>query len=391
MNLFEWTVAFPIYKAEQAGPPPARVWPQLHPDGERAFAEGKGPLKLYDPFDAKAPAVTFPVRPSGVSAVWAAADGKRAVTVGRSGVVSVWEVPAAGGPVTPAGEFRGHVREVTGAVLPADGKLLVLAHTGGRVTAHDAGTGAEMARFESTHNLSAVGVRWDGREVAVGDLDGGVRLLRLPDLKEQRTLDGKRSVLALAYHPTDDRLAVARWRAGEVRSTTGDAVVPFRGTVLSVVKFGIQFSPDGTRVLTGSGQMFDPESGMEVFSWPDTFEASFDGTGDRVFTSHLNGVRTHDRRPPEPPGKRRSRGRRVILRPRLLVDPPSRHFIGVTLVGLPGAAAGAVAATSILAFGFIWAMTASRSRMAYTARTASFACSNVGCLPGCLAVTSTMW
>lgn len=127
---------------------------------------------------------------------------------------------------------------------------------------------AARERIAALTGQGALALAPDGKTVALGGLDGDVRLL---DIRSGRTVGelrlGARTIGSLAYSPDGKRLAVAAsneiqlWDLPSARE-----VASLRGHTDLVL--GVQFSPDGrtliSRSLDGTVREWEPSTGREL-------------------------------------------------------------------------------------------------------------------------------
>ena len=237
----------------------------LSPDGRLlAVASYDGPVFVWDvktgtPYGAPLAADTSP--PNGVTF---SPDGRTLVT-GHLDSAVVWDLSGRHVLGTRLGRQRDVVSDVA---FSSDGRWLVAGLLGGDTVVYDAATRKVARRLRGTSPVTAVAVRPDGARVAVGTVDGHVRLF---DPQTGAVVGsplgvGRLPVWQLAFSPNGRLLAVdtdpngagktafTQPRSGRVqlwnvdsRRRVGRAIVPHAGTVFSVA-----FNPAGTLLATGS-------------------------------------------------------------------------------------------------------------------------------------------
>ena len=191
-------------------------------------------------------------------------DGRTVVSSHvRSAVV--WDMTASRATGTPLGRPTALITDVA---FTEDGRWLVAGQLDGDTTVYEAETRRVARRIDGDAVVSAVAVHPDGKLVAVGTVDGQVRLLdrQTGDVPGSSLDVGRGAVWRMAFSPDGRLLAVAvdpngaadgfftQQRQGEVqlwevdtRRRVGRAIKPGAGSVLSLA-----FSMDGTLLATGS-------------------------------------------------------------------------------------------------------------------------------------------
>ncbi len=226
---------------------------------------------------------------SEIRCVAFAPGGERALSAGDDGTVRLWDLRAA----APLRVLDGQEGGIYGAAFSADGKR-VLAGTGsGSVRIWDAETGATLFFRQGGHkgHVSAVALSPDGRRVASAGWDKTLRVWDVKAGKEVWRQGGQRSVVwSLVFsgdgrrllggsgghieevHGPDGKMRGFRQVGGAdnlVRlweAATGKEVARFEGHKDAVQ--GVAFSPDGRRILSGSGdgtlRVWDAVGGAEL-------------------------------------------------------------------------------------------------------------------------------
>jgi WD40 repeat protein len=218
---------------------------------------------------------------------------------------------------------------VTDVAFGADGRRLVAGQLDGDTVVYDTATRRPERRFEGDSVVSAVALHPDGRLVAVGTVDGHVRLLDRENGSALRDLDvGQSAVWQVAFSPDGRLLAAAvdpngpregfftQRRDGEVhlwdvrsRRRVGRAIVPGAGSVMSLA-----FDPDAALLATGSYggrlDLWDVSTQArygEPMTVPDDGfpSVAFDASGELVAAGGATGPvrvwRVADQRPAFPP------------------------------------------------------------------------------------------
>ena len=177
-------------------------------------------------------------------------------------------------------------RVATGSGDPFGGR-------GGSARVFDAATGAEISRLDHDGGVNAVAFSPDGTRVATGSDDGSARVFDAATGAEISRLDHDGNVNAVAFSPDGTRVATgsdgrsssysgrSRFYAGPSRGIGGSARVFDAATGAEISRLdhdghvnAVAFSPDGTRVATGSGgpfggrggsaRVFDAATGAEI-------------------------------------------------------------------------------------------------------------------------------
>jgi WD40 repeat protein len=198
-------------------------------------------------------------------------DGKRIATA-AGGTVRVWT--AATGKELPLSD--GHLGPVTGAVLSADGKIVVSWGTDRTIRRWDAATGKLLSVFPVPPTTGATAVSADGGTVAVAGSNGVIHLHDPNGGKELLQFKGyPRGAAALAFSP-DGKVLAERGadatirvydltRGGEARQFAAQpaaAPVATGVVVATPARFAagagaaLVFSPDA-KLLAGSGAAND--------------------------------------------------------------------------------------------------------------------------------------
>ncbi len=174
----------------------------------------------------------------------------------RRDAISREVLPADAPPELVAIMGTGYLQSWNGGIdsvaFSPDGKLLASCK-GFTVEVWDATSGRKMGTLTGhKHNTVRVTFSADGKYLASGGFDHKAKIWDAETFKEVRTLPETDFVSSLAFHPESKLIAVGSGsktvKVWDV--TTGKVVKTLKGHT-QVVQ-GVAFSPDGTRLLSGS-------------------------------------------------------------------------------------------------------------------------------------------
>jgi len=177
--------------------------------------------------------------------------GKLFATTSVDQSVKLWDTASG----TEKATLKGHKYEVTGLAVTSD--KIFTCDGGGNVTAWSVAKGKELATYELGKGSAAhaVAVTADGKTLAVGLADGTVILADAASGKELRRGKLADSVNALAFAPNgkllaagtqDEKLFLFDPATAQVATTLSGHGRPI---------LGVAFTPDGTRLISGSMDM----------------------------------------------------------------------------------------------------------------------------------------
>ncbi|MDB5314083.1 MAG: High-affnity carbon uptake protein Hat/HatR [Gemmataceae bacterium] len=193
-----------------------------------------------------------------VTGLFVAATAEKTVfSTGLDRAVRVWS-PARSS--APGARFRGHESWVTGLALTPGGKTLISGSWDGTLRIWDPETGKEKAQIEAGEaKIFAVAVSRDGKRAAAGggngeafvyDLEGEQLLVKLEGYDEEASVTG------VGFTP-DGNQVVTAGSDGEIRvwdAGTGKAVFAVKGPRDGITAFAL--SPDGKRAVAAGGPGF---------------------------------------------------------------------------------------------------------------------------------------
>jgi WD40 repeat protein len=175
-------------------------------------------------------------------------------------------------PLAP-GEVRrfvGHTHRISALALSQDGRRALSGSYDKTARLWNVETGEEIRRFDGhTDTVFWVALSPDGRRAlsVSGYLDGTMRLWDAENAEE--LCRWRNGIGGVAFSPDSCRFLFYDTRARVLRlsdTESGKPKRPFKGPLAET--FAIRFSPDGGRVLTGSGdkivRLWDVETGEEL-------------------------------------------------------------------------------------------------------------------------------
>ncbi len=223
------------------GPKDAPFIVDFNPDGSRVVSASGTTIQLWNP-SAKPKSLTFYAHQNvGPNYVVFNPEGTRIVTFGGNDVhVKVWD-STTGGRTLTFGDWKGP-RYKSPIALSPDGRLIVAQTKDGRLTLLDAATGEETLTLEGhTGRVAAVAFSYDGTRIVSADSN---------------------------WATTDSG---NKWIVGEIKLwdvDTGNVTWTANGHAEAVT--AIAFSPDGSRILSGSDdktlKVWDASTGQEMLT-----------------------------------------------------------------------------------------------------------------------------
>jgi eukaryotic-like serine/threonine-protein kinase len=230
--------------------------------------------------------VTLKGHTNAVNCVAFSPDGMRLVSVSDDQTLKVWEANSSRILLT----FRGHTGGVTSAAFSPDARRIASASADQTVKVWDAASGQVALTLKGhTHGVWGVAFSADGRRIASAGADATVKVWDAGSGLESRTLKGHtRVVHAVAFSPDGSQIAsgsrdetVKVWDVGPA---PGALTIKWRDARIRVSAFirGARrgaFSPDGSRILSASGDatvtIWDAGSGQMVRTLKGPADTSF--------------------------------------------------------------------------------------------------------------------
>jgi WD40 repeat protein/serine/threonine protein kinase len=177
-------------------------------------------------------------------------DGTRVVTGSDDRTARVWDARTG----TPQLELKGHTRGVYSVAFSPDGTRIVTGSIDHTAKVWDAGTGTPQLELRGhTGYVWSVAFSPDGTRIVTGSFDQTARVWEARTGTPQLELKGHTSaVLSVAFSPDGTRIVTgsADWTAKVWDARSGTPQLELKGHTAGVLS--VAFSLDGTRIVTGS-------------------------------------------------------------------------------------------------------------------------------------------
>jgi len=233
-------------------------------------------------------------------------DGTRILTAGYDGMIRAWDTASGRLLATLAGPDES----VASIAFSPDGKRIVSGSGDNTIRVWDAGSGQPLFTLLGHEGpVSSVAFSPDGKRIVSASEDRTLRMWMAEPGSSVRTLVGhKRSVAAIAVSADGARIvsagkdnAVRVWEATSGRSLVNleghDALArePGDNFFPDTWMLSVDFSPDGTRIVTGSREgvisVWDATSGESIASWAghgQSAYAVFSPDGSRIVSGSID-------------------------------------------------------------------------------------------------------
>ena len=331
---------------------------QFSPDGSRIAIVAGGrkrwnDVELHDADDGRHLSTVSKPRGLGTaksSLLAFSPDGGRLVTTSHETDLQLWDVDTGSSIAT----LGGHVGVVTAVAFSPDGSQIASGATNGNIRLWESGGGFQRELMGHDGAIMALVFRPDRESLASGSHDGTVRIWSRSATAPLAVLPGSRGMTAVAFSPNGEQLAVAPLGAGRIelwdprtverqfsfdlvagsvaqiaycpdgrlvaaacrmpgvsgevriwRADTGELLATLGSHGNGAER--LAFSPDGTRLLTVSGDsvatIWDVSTGSRLAEIPSEYRGPFvdadavfvlDGTRVNYRSAHLFDATTGD-------------------------------------------------------------------------------------------------
>ena len=302
------------------GPSRAVTSASFNPDGSRVLTSGDDGAATV--WDARTGSPLFKLKGSGrVESASFSRDGSRIVTGSRDGTAKVWDARA----IPLLLELTGHTSPVWWVSFSPDGSRIVTGSVDGTAKVWDARTGsASLDLIGQKGAVTSASFSPDGSRVVTGSTGGTAKVWDARTGTALLELKGHmKRVLSVAFSPDGSRIVTGGddstatvWDA-----RTGMALLELKGkhdpnspeSSISVVG-SVAFSPDGSRIVTGSGDAWwawdrgsgiivDPSNNLYLgfFDTPENTARVRDTQAAKVWDARTGQELRGERLPPETP------------------------------------------------------------------------------------------
>ena len=219
-------------------------------DGHSVATAGlDGTVRLYRLDDPNAPRI-LGEHAGMVWSIQSSPDGRSVVTASFDNTAMIFDVRGA----SPQRVLRGHAAEIFGAVFSPDGHRVVTASHDGTARVFRASDGVQQVVLNHPGRVLLARFTPDGESVVTACVDNLLRIFDLDDPVHPRRLHGPTARIATLDVSADGRWIasggydnVAHLYALDAKAPRERVVARHDGAINTM-----EFSPDGTRLLTGS-------------------------------------------------------------------------------------------------------------------------------------------
>lgn len=172
------------------------------------------------------------------------ADGQQFATAGQDGTVRIWNRPE------PARSIEAHTKPVPFVLRAADGKQIITASDDKRVVGWNLADGKPTFELKETPSPTALAASPDGKQLALGDVQGLLHLIPQAEGLESQTVIGAHlgKLTGIAYHP-EKALLYTVGEDGTSKAWSLAAVTDATLATTDKVLDGVAISADGAKVL----------------------------------------------------------------------------------------------------------------------------------------------
>jgi WD40 repeat protein len=268
-------------------------------DGSRIVSAAGPNAHVWDA-NTGAPGVVLKGPEDGLNTAVFSPDGTRVVGAAADGTARVWDAHTGRELLI----LRGHLGDVLSAVYSPDGARILTASRDSTARLWDARSGAQLIVISASSAQTQV---WfaqfspDGQTVATAGLDGTVRIWDAATGRQLKLFSGHLGLTTgVAYSPDGHYLASS---SADQTARTWNLRDGADARVISGDVTSIDFSPDGTRILTTLSdgtrvRIWDALTGAPLASFfdPDGADGALYSPDGRTFltTPHNKGIRIWD-------------------------------------------------------------------------------------------------
>lgn len=266
------------------------------PDGSRIVTGGQdNTVKVWD---AKTgfELLTLKGHTGAVLSASFSRDGSRIVTQSDDRSVKVWDATVRAEHLT----LKGRENSINCASFSPDGSRIVTGNEGSIASVRDVKTGAELLTLEGQHGLACASFSADGTRIVSGYWDGIAKVWDTKTRAEVLSLKAHTGMVGSAsFSPDGLRIITGSGIFNGIEGDTAKVWDVKTGTNLLTLKGCIaSFSPDGLRIVTGgrdnTTRVWDATRGAELLTLKGhtgiVNSASFSSDASRIITSSQDGT-----------------------------------------------------------------------------------------------------